>query len=103
MALRYPYPLATVTGEVTRVDVKTTQGQLSPWATELTVQTEPNGGPARILFPVREGFDPKAFESLSGQPVEVLVALGARSGGGSAEGRSFLNLTGAEAPRVLAK
>lgn len=103
MTLRYPYPVATIRGKVTAVEPKSRNGELAVWGTEVSVQTEPNGGLARVTYAVRDGFQPADLEKSLQHEVEVVVALGARPGSGNSAGRAFLNLTGAEAPKVLSK
>ena len=99
--MRLPYPLATIAGRVTSVDSKTQQGHMSPFGVELTVETEPNGGRARVLVSFRDhpGVTAEQVHAFLQQNVEVVVAVGARTG---REGnRAFLNLQAAELPRVL--
>lgn len=99
--MRLPYPLATIRGRVVAADSKTQQGQMKPFGVELTIETEPIGGRARVLVSFRDHPDVTAEQvhEFLQQNVEVVVALGARTG---REGnRAFLNLQAADLPKVL--
>lgn len=89
--MRYPNPLAHITGEVTAVrQIATQSGDV--FAYGISVVTEPNGGLVEIAAPERE-FDRAQLEPLVGTVASFEVALGARADSRDNVNRAYVRAT----------